>query len=108
MAIRSFLLRLRVAEVDILKILSNYFNVVVIMQDLICWQSKFEPCYYSTRLLSKLFGYNKKLPLEKQVNLLEIKKAVYYAKKYHLRHEVVVKSCLSINGSIDKTTGITR
>ena len=54
------------------------------MQDLNCWQSKFEPCYYSARLLNKLFWYNKKLPLAEQVNLLEIKKAIYYAKKYHV------------------------
>ena len=53
------------------------------MNDLNCWQTKFEPCYYSERLLVKIALLNQKLPLTKQVNIIEIKKAIYYAKKYH-------------------------
>lgn len=76
------------------------------MEDIKCWEKKFESCYYSDRLLTKLSLINK--TKGSKLNLQEIKKAIYYAKKYHLRHEVVVKSCLNINGSIDKSTGITQ
>ena len=61
---------------------------------------------YSDKLLNKLLLLNKQA--SNKIDFTEVRKAIYYAKKYHLRHEVVVKSCLSINGSIDKTTGITR
>jgi len=51
------------------------------MEDLKCWQTKFKFCDYSERLLIKLGLLNKiKTP---KVDILEIKKAIYYAKKYH-------------------------
>lgn len=46
-----------------------------------CWHSKFKACYYSTRLLAKLFLLNKTTP--SKIDILEVKKAIYYAKKYH-------------------------
>lgn len=51
------------------------------MNDLNCWKYKFKLCHYSSRLLKKLYYLNK--TLTPQVDLLEIKKAIYYAKKYH-------------------------
>jgi (p)ppGpp synthase/HD superfamily hydrolase len=45
------------------------------------WERKFEPCWYSNRLLEFLYAMNKKA--FKKVDILEIKKAIYYAKKYH-------------------------
>jgi len=52
------------------------------MNDLDRWESKFESCCYSERLLTKLSLLNEKLK-PKKVNILKIKKAIYYAKKYH-------------------------
>lgn len=47
-------------------------------------ESKFTPCKYSVRLLNKLSFMNKNILEEKnKINLLEVKKAIYYAKKYH-------------------------
>ena len=51
------------------------------MNGINCWRSKFKLCRYSARLLKKLYYLNK--TLIPSVNLLEIKKAIYYAKKYH-------------------------
>lgn len=51
------------------------------MEDANYWEAKFEPCGYSSRLLDRLRGINAQA--KKQVNLPEIKKAIYYAKKYH-------------------------
>lgn len=45
------------------------------------WQSKFESCAYSDSLLSKIYLHN--IKSNYQINILEIKKAIYYAKKYH-------------------------
>lgn len=42
---------------------------------------KLEPCIYSNKLLSKLTFLNKQN--NNKFNLLEIKKAIFYAKKYH-------------------------
>ena len=53
------------------------------MNDIYCWESKYEGCYYSNRLLSKLLSINDKHLLKNQIDLLEVKKAIYYAKKYH-------------------------
>ena len=53
------------------------------MEDLHYWETKFEPCCYSERLLGKISLLNKQVPHYTKVNLLEIKKAIYYAKKYH-------------------------
>ncbi len=51
------------------------------MEDLLNWKSKFESCTYSDRLLYKLALINEKA-IEK-IDILEVKKAIYYAKKYH-------------------------
>ncbi len=51
------------------------------MEDLYYWQAKFESCYYSERLIRKLVLLNKKSTYK--IDLNQIKKAIYYAKKYH-------------------------
>lgn len=51
------------------------------MEDLFYWQSKFESCYYSDRLIAKITLLNEKT--NDKVDINEIKKAIYYAKKYH-------------------------
>lgn len=51
------------------------------MKDINCWESKFEPCFYSNKLINKLLILNKRL--NNKININEIKKAIYYAKKYH-------------------------
>lgn len=51
------------------------------MEDLHCWQSKFKNCYYAERLISKIKLLNKRSNYK--VDLIQIKKAIYYAKKYH-------------------------
>ncbi|MFY9590167.1 HD domain-containing protein [Rickettsia endosymbiont of Halotydeus destructor] len=51
------------------------------MQDINCWEEKFEICEYATKLLDKITSLNK---LVKQpVDIREIKKGIYYARKYH-------------------------
>ena len=51
------------------------------MLDLNCWESKFTNCIYADRLLKKLELLNQIFP--KKIDIYEIKKAIYYAKKYH-------------------------
>lgn len=51
------------------------------MEDLYCWQSKFKSCYYSNKLINKIILLNKNT--NNKVDLNEVKKAIYYAKKYH-------------------------
>jgi len=51
------------------------------MIDLSCWETKFKPCCYSDRLVTKLLLLNE--TRKHKVDILEIKKAIYYAKKYH-------------------------
>jgi (p)ppGpp synthase/HD superfamily hydrolase len=51
------------------------------MEDIDIWQTKFQSCYYSDRLLNKLLKLNN--DASKPVDITEIKKAIYYAKKYH-------------------------
>lgn len=53
------------------------------MNDINCWEDKFELCVYAEKLLAKLELLNKKIPTSIQINMKEIKKAIYYAKKYH-------------------------
>lgn len=53
------------------------------MNDINCWEEKLELCVYAKKLLAKLELLNQKAPTTHQVNLKEIKKAIYYAKKYH-------------------------
>lgn len=45
-----------------------------------CWQSQFENCCYSNRLLDKLLLLNDKT---QKIDIFKVKKAIYYAKKYH-------------------------
>ena len=51
------------------------------MNDLSCWETKFKYCCYSKRLLTKLLLLNKTAKVK--INILEIKKAIYYSRKYH-------------------------
>lgn len=51
------------------------------MKDISCWESKFETCFYSNRLLGKILNLNN--ILQDKIDITEIKKAIYYAKKYH-------------------------
>lgn len=51
------------------------------MEDLNCWQTKFVSCRYASRLLSKLSLLSAKY--NKSLDLNAIKKAIYYARKYH-------------------------
>lgn len=51
------------------------------MEDLNCWKSKFEPCIYANKLINKIIFINSKT--NNKVNLDQIKKAIYYARKYH-------------------------
>jgi len=51
------------------------------MNDLYCWETKFKSCCYSERLLTKLLLLNE--TAKQKIDILEIKKAIYYARKYH-------------------------
>jgi (p)ppGpp synthase/HD superfamily hydrolase len=51
------------------------------MKDLNYWQHKFTPCKYSEKLLDKIILLNEKTT--NKVSLQKIRKAIYYAKKYH-------------------------
>lgn len=51
------------------------------MEDINQWQEKFERCSYSDRLINKLTMLNTEF--NKQVDIKEIQKAIFYAKKYH-------------------------
>lgn len=51
------------------------------MEDLHIWQTKFVSCVYTDRLINKIGSLNKQS--NNKVDLTEIKKAIYYAKKYH-------------------------
>ncbi len=51
------------------------------MKDFDDWQSQFQECDYSRKLLRKIYSLNSKY--KNQVDVTEIKKAIYYARKYH-------------------------
>ncbi|WP_395476386.1 HD domain-containing protein [Rickettsia endosymbiont of Pantilius tunicatus] len=51
------------------------------MEDLSRWKEKFEECIYAKKLLDKLKYLNAKVA--NQINLEEVRKAIYYARKYH-------------------------
>jgi len=51
------------------------------MEDLYHWKLKFIPCSYSDRLLEKLVYLNE--VAVKKVDITQVRKAIYYAKKYH-------------------------
>lgn len=55
------------------------------MDDINGWETKFKPCYYSEKLLTKISLINQLV--ECKVEILEIKKAIYYAKKYHAQQK---------------------
>ena len=57
------------------------FFIGVYMEDSACWQSKFEACDYSIKLINKIISLNNQN--SNKVHLDKIKKALYYAKKYH-------------------------
>jgi len=49
------------------------------MEDRESWLPKFEECYASERLMAQV----KRLDIHNIVDIQEIKKAIYYARKYH-------------------------
>ena len=51
------------------------------MEDISFWKSNFETCYYSERLLNKVTLLNE--TSASKVDITEVKKAIYYARKYH-------------------------
>ena len=51
------------------------------MDDVYNWESTFELCYYSSRLLDKLLSLN--TVVNRLLDIQLVKKAIYYAKKYH-------------------------
>ncbi|WP_341793084.1 MULTISPECIES: HD domain-containing protein [unclassified Rickettsia] len=51
------------------------------MEDINCWEEKFEMCGYTARLLDKVTSLNKLV--QYPIDIREIKKGVYYARKYH-------------------------
>jgi (p)ppGpp synthase/HD superfamily hydrolase len=51
------------------------------MEDRNCWQKKFQPCQYSEKLVYKLAVLNS--TANGPVDIQEVKKAIYYARKYH-------------------------
>jgi len=51
------------------------------MKDLGSWKEKFESCVYAEKLLDKIEYLNTKV--KNPVDTLEIKKGIYYARKYH-------------------------
>ena len=51
------------------------------MQDNYDWELEFESCIYSSRLIDKLLLLNKQAI--QQIDITEVKKAIFYAKKYH-------------------------
>ncbi|WP_417905264.1 HD domain-containing protein [Candidatus Tisiphia endosymbiont of Micropterix aruncella] len=51
------------------------------MEDINCWQSKYQSCEYSDRLMNKLYQMNQEV--NRPIDLEEVRKGIYYAKKYH-------------------------
>lgn len=51
------------------------------MEDLNCWEEKFEVCNYAARLLDQITSLNKLV--QYPIDLKDIKKGIYYARKYH-------------------------
>lgn len=47
------------------------------------WWANFNPCKYSNKLLDKLILMNNKRSNKHKINISEVQKAIYYAKKYH-------------------------
>ncbi|WP_341750205.1 bifunctional (p)ppGpp synthetase/guanosine-3',5'-bis(diphosphate) 3'-pyrophosphohydrolase [Candidatus Tisiphia endosymbiont of Sialis lutaria] len=51
------------------------------MEDINDWEAKYVNCKYADRLLSKLMQMNQEV--NRPIDIKEVKKAIYYAKKYH-------------------------
>ncbi|WP_425360211.1 MULTISPECIES: HD domain-containing protein [unclassified Candidatus Tisiphia] len=51
------------------------------MEDINDWEVKYENCKYADRLLTKLMQMNQEV--NRPIDIKEVKKAIYYAKKYH-------------------------
>ncbi|MCC8368485.1 MAG: HD domain-containing protein [Rickettsia endosymbiont of Oxypoda opaca] len=51
------------------------------MEDIHCWEEKFEMCCYATRLLNKITYLNRLV--KHPIDIREVKKGIYYARKYH-------------------------
>ncbi|WP_375330425.1 HD domain-containing protein [Candidatus Tisiphia endosymbiont of Nemotelus uliginosus] len=51
------------------------------MEDINNWEAKYVNCNYSERLVNKLSELNQQVTIP--VNIYEIRKGIYYAKKYH-------------------------
>ncbi|MCC8399347.1 MAG: HD domain-containing protein [Rickettsia endosymbiont of Platyusa sonomae] len=51
------------------------------MEDINDWEAKYINCKYADRLLSKLMQMNQEV--NRPIDIKEVKKAIYYAKKYH-------------------------
>ncbi|WP_341747695.1 HD domain-containing protein [Candidatus Tisiphia endosymbiont of Dascillus cervinus] len=51
------------------------------MENINCWQSKYQSCEYSDRLMNKLYQMNQEV--NRSIDLEEVRKGIYYAKKYH-------------------------
>ncbi|WP_341792963.1 HD domain-containing protein [Rickettsia endosymbiont of Ceutorhynchus obstrictus] len=51
------------------------------MEDINCWEEKFEMCRYAARLLDKVTSLNKLV--KHPIDIREVKKGIYYARKYH-------------------------
>ncbi|MCC8406095.1 MAG: HD domain-containing protein [Rickettsia endosymbiont of Sceptobius lativentris] len=51
------------------------------MEDISSWKEKFEICVYAKKLIDKLEYLNTKV--KNPVDIEEVKKAIYYARKYH-------------------------
>ncbi|MCE2715906.1 MAG: HD domain-containing protein [Pseudomonadota bacterium] len=52
------------------------------MEDIDIWQLRFDSCFYSEKLLNKISLKNQNQN-DQSVDIHEVKKAIYYAKKYH-------------------------
>jgi len=59
----------------------EFYNVT--MQDNNGWRTTLDRCEYSNRLLDKLLLLNEAKPEEDKIDISKVKKAIYYAKKYH-------------------------
>ena len=53
------------------------------MQDDKRWQKELIHCEYATRLLEKLSVLDNAQPEKSRIDISEVQKAIYYAKKYH-------------------------
>ncbi len=51
------------------------------MEDIHCWEEKFEICGYAAKLLDKITYLNKLV--QYPIDIREVKKGIYYARKYH-------------------------